>query len=55
VLVKLSRAKDTVEVVELQRKGPCLDTVEKFHLYSNKLKGNLVFNDKLYELCNPIF
>jgi hypothetical protein len=54
VLLKLSRAKDTVEVVELQHKGPYLDTVERFYLY-NKLKENLVFNDNLYELSNPIF
>jgi hypothetical protein len=41
VLVKLSRAKDTVQVVELQHKGPYLDTVEKFHLYKKQIKRKL--------------
>jgi hypothetical protein len=45
----------TMEVVELQHKGPYINTVEKFHIYNNKLKGNLVFNDNLYEPSNPIF
>jgi hypothetical protein len=55
---------DTVDVVEQQNNGPYLNTIENFirvyiyiyiYICSNKLKGNLVLNDNLCELSNPIF
>jgi hypothetical protein len=48
---------NAMDIVEQQHKGPCLDTTEKFQYidYINKVKGNLIFNNKLIELSNPIF
>jgi hypothetical protein len=44
-----------MDIVEQQHKGPYLDTIDKFHIYINKSKGNLILNDNLTELSNPIF
>jgi hypothetical protein len=44
-----------MDIVEQQHKGPYFDTTDKFHIYINKAKGNLILNDNLIELSNPIF
>jgi hypothetical protein len=44
-----------MEITEIQLKGSHLNTMEKFRIYNDKLKGITVFNENLYELCNPIF
>jgi hypothetical protein len=33
------KLEDTMKEVELQHKGPYINTVQKLHVYSNKLKG----------------
>jgi hypothetical protein len=37
---KYRNLEDTMDVVEQQPKGPYLDTIEKYHVYINKYKGN---------------
>jgi hypothetical protein len=42
-------------ITEVQHKGSNLNTMEKFHIYNDKLKGITVFNEHVYELSNPNF
>jgi hypothetical protein len=45
----------TLDITEVQRKGSRLNTMEKLHIYNDKLKGITICNENLYELSNPIF
>jgi hypothetical protein len=45
---------DTMDVVDDDGCGALLDTIKKF-MYVYKSKGNLILNDNLYELSNPMF
>jgi hypothetical protein len=52
---KYGKLEDTMETKEVQYKGSHLNTIEKFHIYDDKVNGLKIFNDNLYKLANPIF
>jgi hypothetical protein len=47
---------NTLNILNTQKKGPFLNTLEKFHIYKAKKKkfGNL-FNENCTDIYNPIF
>jgi ribosomal protein S25 len=45
---------DTMEVLHVERKGPLLNTLERFHIYS-LWKDNMQINDMFTGTHNPIF
>jgi hypothetical protein len=45
---------DTMQVVNIQNKGPHLNALERFHIYKQQKPG-VVLNDNYADLNNPLF
>jgi hypothetical protein len=46
--------KDTMDILHIERKGPLMNTLERFHIY-NLSKENVHMNDTYADIYNPIF
>jgi hypothetical protein len=44
----------TLNILNIQKKGPFLYTSEKFHIYKTKKSGNLL-NENCTDIYNPVF
>jgi hypothetical protein len=49
-----SNIQETMDILHFERKGPLINTLEQFHIYS-LWKENLHFNDIYTDIHNPIF
>jgi hypothetical protein len=45
---------DTMDILHIERKGPLMNTLERFHIYSLS-KENLQMHDTYTDMHNPIF
>jgi hypothetical protein len=45
---------DTMDILHIERKGPLMNTLERFHIY-NLSKENLQMKDTYADTYNPIF
>jgi hypothetical protein len=45
---------DTMEIIQIDKKGKHLNTLEKYHIYKMS-KNRLHINDTYIDVCNPIF
>jgi hypothetical protein len=45
---------NTTKILNIQEKGPYLNTLEKFHFYKTK-KTDLLRNDNYADIYNPIY
>jgi hypothetical protein len=48
------KLEDTLEILRLQRKGPHLNTLEKFHIHNENKIGQLL-NEVHTDQYNPLF
>jgi hypothetical protein len=45
---------DTLDILHIERKGPLMNTLERFHIYKLS-KENMHMNNTYADTCNPIF
>jgi hypothetical protein len=45
---------DTLDILHIERKGPLMNTLERFHVYKLS-KENMHINDTFADMYNPIF
>jgi hypothetical protein len=49
-----SNIQETMDILHIEKKGPLMNTLEQFHIYS-LWKENLQLNDIYTDIHNPIF